>query len=81
MIRSPLFNDTLNLTSSVDRIAEQAFAGDPFRMLWSRAANGVAVPQPMPLDIYATDDHAVIFAAVPGMRPGQGSAKKSAKRS
>lgn len=69
MIRSPLFNDTLNLSSSVDRIAEQAFSSDPFRMLWSRATNGVAVPQPMPLDIYATDDHAVIFAAVPGMRP------------
>ena len=71
MIRSPLFNDTLNITSNVDRLAEQVFGADPFRMMWSRAANGsVGVPQPMPLDIYATDDHAVIFAAVPGMQPG-----------
>jgi HSP20 family protein len=70
MIRSPLFNDTLNLTSHIDRLADQAFGSDPFRMLWSRSANGgVSIPHPMPLDIYATDDHAVIFAAVPGMQP------------
>jgi HSP20 family protein len=70
MIRSPLFNDTLSLTNNVDRIAEQVFGGDPFRMLWSRASSaGANVPQPMPLDIYATDEHAVIFAAVPGMQP------------
>jgi HSP20 family protein len=69
MIRSPLFNDTLSLTANVDRLAEQMLGGDPFRMLWSRSANGATVPQPMPLDIYATDDHAVIIAAVPGMRP------------
>ncbi len=70
MIRSPLFNDTLALTSNVDRLAEQVFGGDPFRMLWSRSSgSGVNLPRPMPLDIYATDDHAVIFAALPGMHP------------
>lgn len=69
MIRSALFNDTLNLTNTVDRFAEQVFGSDPFRMLLARSTNGVAVPQPMPLDIYATDDHAVVFAAVPGMQP------------
>jgi HSP20 family protein len=67
MIRSPLSNDTLSLTGSADRVAEQFF-GDPFRALWGRSANGV-VPQAMPLDIYATDDHAVVIAAVPGMQP------------
>ena len=70
MIRTPLFNDTRNFPSSVDRLADQMFSADPFRMLWARSANGgTAVPQPMPLDIYATDDHAVVFAAVPGMQP------------
>jgi HSP20 family protein len=68
MIRSQLFNDTLSLTNNVDRLADQLF-GDPFRMLWSRAANGFTVPQPMPLDVYATDDQAVVIAAVPGMQP------------
>jgi HSP20 family protein len=66
MIRSPLFNDTRN----IDRFAEQFFGSDPFRSLWSHPTNGGAtVLQPMPLDIYATDDRAVIFAAVPGMQP------------
>ncbi len=70
MIRSPLFNDTLSLTSNVDRLAEQIFGGDPFRMLWSSRSNGDAnLPRPMPLDIYATDEHAVILAALPGMQP------------
>jgi HSP20 family protein len=70
MIRAPLFNDTLDISSNADRVAEHVFGNDPFRSLWARTMNGGAtVPQPMPLDIYATDDHAVIFAAVPGMQP------------
>ena len=68
MIRSSLFNDTRSLTNNVDRLADQFF-GDPFRMLWFNPGNGVSVPQPMPLDVYATDDHAVVVAAVPGMQP------------
>ena len=68
MIRSHLFNDTRSLTSNADRLADQFF-GDPFRLLWANAASGVSVPQPMPLDVYATDDHAVMIAAVPGMQP------------
>ncbi|HEV2127071.1 MAG TPA: Hsp20/alpha crystallin family protein [Thermomicrobiales bacterium] len=70
MLRSPLFNDFLTLRNSIDQLAEGVFGGDNYRTLWSRAGtgNGNSV-YPMPLDVYATDDQAVIVAAVPGMHP------------
>jgi HSP20 family protein len=69
MIRSPLFNDMLALRDTVDRFVSEGFGNDPFRVIWSRNANNNAVAQPIPLDVYATDDHAIVLAAVPGMRP------------
>ena len=69
MIRSPLFNDVLTLRNNVEQLANEVFGADPFRTVWSRGSNGGGVAQPMPLDVYATDDHAVIIAAIPGMQP------------
>ena len=69
MIRSPLLNEFVTLRNSIDQLAEEAF-GDSFRTMWSRSGDGNgAVAQPMPLDVYATDDRVVIVAAVPGMQP------------
>jgi len=54
---------------TLDRLLEETVFGGPLRGVWARP--GVAGPsvQPMPLDVYATDQQAVILAAVPGMRP------------
>ena len=70
MMRSPLFNDLVSLRRSIDQLADEAFGRDPFRALGSRAdRNGGIVAQAMPLDVYATDEHVVLLAAVPGMQP------------
>jgi HSP20 family protein len=53
---------------SFDRLFDEALFGGPFRNVWARAAGAPAV-QPMPLDVYATPNEAVILAAAPGMRP------------
>ena len=75
MIRSPVFNEFMTIRNAIDQLAEDVFGSDSFRTLWSRTgttANGDSrVVQPMPLDVYATDDHAVIVAAVPGMEPDE----------
>lgn len=72
MIRSPLFNDLLNLRNTVDQLFgnnESPF-GESFNTLWSRGeTGGRTVAHPMPIDVYATDDDVVIVAAVPGMNP------------
>jgi len=67
MMRSP-FSDFVALRDTLDRVANQA-VGDPMHTLWSRSATGSSLAQPMPLDVYATEEQAVICAAVPGMRP------------
>ena len=61
-VRSTLF-------PALDQLLEESFLGAPFRSAWSRGAGPGPSVQPMPLDVYATPDHAVILAAVPGMRP------------
>lgn len=71
MIRSPLLNEFMTLRNSIDQLAEDTFR-DPFRTLWSQSDNnGGKVAQPMPLDVYATDDKVVIIASVPGMNPDE----------
>ena len=71
MFRQPLFSDVFALRDAVDRLANQAFGDDQYRTQWSRSSNGNGTKpvQPMPLDVYATEDQAVILAAVPGMQP------------
>jgi len=69
MTRSPFFSDLVSLRDTVDRLAGEAFGTTPFQTVWSRSGNGQQIAQPMPLDVYATEEQAVIVAAVPGMRP------------
>jgi HSP20 family protein len=69
MMRSPFFSDILSLRNTLDRVMNDSFNGSPFRTPWSDSDNGTSVTRAMPLDVYATDDEAVIIAAVPGMRP------------
>ena len=57
-----------SVPQTMDRLLDEAFFGAPGRGLWSRGANASSV-QPMPLDVYATQDEVVVLAAVPGMRP------------
>jgi HSP20 family protein len=60
MTRSPFLSDFVALRDTLEQLVNQT--------PWSRAGNGTA-PWPMPLDVYATDEAAVVLAAVPGMRP------------
>ena len=70
MMRNLLFNDLLSLRNTVDQLFGESSVGDSFGILASRAAtSGGTVAQPMPLAVYATDDHVVIIAAAPGMNP------------
>ena len=68
MMRSPLFNDLFSLRDSLEQFANEAFGSNGLRSPKSRS-NGSAWAIPMPIDVYATDDRAVILAAVPGMVP------------
>ena len=54
---------------SLDQLFDEPFFGGPFRSAWSRGGLTGPSVQPMPLDVYATPDQAVILAAVPGMQP------------
>ena len=60
----PFTRDFVELERFMDRVVQDTLG--PTRQLWSRAG---ATPQPMPVDIYATDDAAVVLAALPGVRP------------
>lgn len=70
MLRTPLFNELMNMRSLVDQNFRENPFGDAFGTLWSRAETSPGrVAHPMPIDVYATDDNVVIVAAVPGMSP------------
>ncbi len=69
MIRTSFLNDLIGLRNTIDQFFGESGAGDPFGPLWSRTRAADGVVWPMPLDVYATDDHVVIMASVPGMRP------------
>jgi HSP20 family protein len=58
-----------SLFPALDQLVEDAFFGSPFRSAWSRGGLTGPSVQPMPLDVYATPEQAVILAAVPGMQP------------
>lgn len=65
--RSPFVEDFVNLRETVDRLFNET---SPFRGLWaSTVANGNRAA--LPLDVYVTDEQAVILAAVPGVDPSQ----------
>jgi HSP20 family protein len=69
MFRSPLLSDVFALRDTVDRLVNESLGDSPYRSVWSRNSNGGSGVQPMPLDVYATEDQAVILASVPGMQP------------
>ncbi len=60
----PFTRDFVDLERFMDRVVQDTLS--PTRQLWSR--NG-STPQLMPVDIYATDEAAVVLAALPGVRP------------
>ena len=69
MFRSPFLNDFVALRDTIDGLVNETFGPDRYRTMWSRSGNGSSVAQPLPLDVYATDEQVVILAAIPGMAP------------
>jgi HSP20 family protein len=64
----PLTNSVSTLRQAMDRLIDEAFVGSPWRTIWSE--NGVpSGSTAMPLNVYATEDQAVILAATPGLKP------------
>ena len=61
----PLSSDFVHLRDAMQQLLEDSFV--PAR--GSRSGWGRAMPRPVPLDVYATPDEAVVMAAVPGMNP------------
>lgn len=70
MMGSPFIADLVSLRNSLDQVVNQNVGADSAR-LPSTLSNGTTSTwaYPMPIDVYATHDHAVILAAVPGMTP------------
>ena len=60
----PLMQDFVSLRDAMDQLLEDSFTAGRGQ----RGTSG-AVARPMPLDVYATQDEAVVVAAVPGMSP------------
>jgi HSP20 family protein len=67
MLRSPLFPELISVQQTLDRLVNNTF-GDQ-RPARDDSRQGRAIPSPMPIDVYGTDDHVVILAEVPGMQP------------
>ena len=62
----PFGQDFVVLRDAMNQLLEESFV--PSRGSRSSGGNGTMV-RPLPLDVYATQDEAVIIAAVPGMSP------------
>jgi HSP20 family protein len=70
MIRSSLFGDLLNLSNTLDQMMNPRWGGSQFDALPGRVhTNGASWAVPIPIDVYATGDEAVLIAAVAGMQP------------
>jgi len=72
MIGTSPVNEVLSLRQAMDQLLNESFVGGPFRNLWPRpgaGGSGGTGAFALPLDVYATQDAAVIVAAVPGLRP------------
>ncbi len=64
----PFGSDFIQLRQAMQELLQDSFVpsgGSRYR--WGTGTWGMA--QPLPLDVYATQDEAVIIAAVPGMSP------------
>lgn len=62
----PFGTDFVVLRDAMNQLLEESFV--PSRGVRSGGGNGTTA-RPLPLDVYATADEAVIIAAVPGMSP------------
>src|SRR5215204_1975905 len=62
----PFGQDFVVLRDAMNQLLEESFV--PSRGSRSSGSNGTTV-RPLPLDVYATQEEAVIIAAVPGMSP------------
>jgi HSP20 family protein len=62
----PFGQDFVVLRDAMNQLLEESFV--PSRGSRSSGGNGTTV-RPLPLDVYATQEEAVIIAAVPGMSP------------
>ncbi len=72
MIGPSPVTEVLSLRQAMDQLLNESFVGSPFRTLWSRPGTGSTGGSPafaLPLNVYATQDEAVIVAAVPGLKP------------
>jgi len=68
MIRSPLLSDLFDLRNTIDQFTNETLGTDSLRTHQSRnGSNGSTWATPIPVDVYSTNDHAVIIAAIPGM--------------
>ena len=63
-------NDVANLRHVMDRMFNESFAPGRTRTVWptSREEQNAA---PISLDVYATDEEAIVLAAVPGVDPSK----------
>jgi HSP20 family protein len=65
-----LVDDVVTLRDAMDRFFAESVTNSPFRTLWSSTWNGNgAARMPLPLDVYATKDEAVLVASLPGVQP------------
>lgn len=60
----PITRGWTDIDRAFNRVVRDAFA--PTRSNWAQTAT---ISQPIPVDIYANDDKAVITAALPGVQP------------
>jgi HSP20 family protein len=63
----PFGQDFVVLRDAMNQLLEESFV--PSRGSRSSSAGNGTMVRPLPLDVYATQDEAVIIAAVPGMSP------------
>ncbi len=68
----PFGSDFVFLRDAMNQLLQDSFVpSGGSRSGWSNATRNGTTARPMPLDVYATPDEAVVIAAVPGMNPEQ----------
>ena len=68
----PLSSDFVLLRDVMNQLLQDSFVpSGSAHSGWSNATRNGTTARPMPLDVYATPDEAVVIAAVPGMSPEQ----------
>jgi HSP20 family protein len=70
MVTTP-YAPFVGLRQAMEQLVDESLVGNPVRTGWPRPGTGAGGPvaQPIPLDVFATEDAAVVVAAVPGLRP------------